>query len=117
MQSRLVRNRCRASAPPATRRFPKFSAQADPGKRRACPTSISSKIDYVLLWTERGPGNNQPTSPGERSNAEFPLTNAGPQNSPVVLQTHLTAGEQVCDGRDRLFIATSARTDCQNQIA
>jgi hypothetical protein len=45
------------------------------------------------------------------------LTNPGAQGSSVVLQTHPTAGEKVCDGRDRLSVATRARTDGQDKVA
>jgi hypothetical protein len=44
------------------------------------------------------------------------LANPGAQESAVVLQTDLPTGEEVGDGCDRLFVATRARTDRQDEI-
>ena len=44
------------------------------------------------------------------------LTNTDAQQAPLVLQTHLAAGEKFSDGRDRLSVATSAGADRQDQV-
>jgi len=49
-------------------------------------------------------------------NTGFSSTNADAQESPVVLQTHPTAGEKISDGRDRLSVAASTGADRQDQI-
>jgi hypothetical protein len=46
----------------------------------------------------------------------FSLTNPDAQKPSVVLQTHPAAGEKIRDGRDGLFAAARARTDCQDEI-
>jgi hypothetical protein len=43
-------------------------------------------------------------------------TNLNAQEASVVLQTHLTAGKKVCDGRHRLSAAACTGTDCQDEI-
>jgi hypothetical protein len=44
------------------------------------------------------------------------LTNAGAQESPIVLQTDPAAGEKLCDGRDRFSVVARTGTDCQDEI-
>jgi len=44
------------------------------------------------------------------------LTNAGAQETPVVMQTHLAAGEKIRHRCDRLSVAVRAGTDHQDQI-
>jgi len=51
-----------------------------------------------------------------QKNTGLSSTNADAQESPVVLQTHPTAGEKISDGRDRLSVAARTGADCQDQI-
>jgi hypothetical protein len=51
-----------------------------------------------------------------KKNTGLSSTNADAQESPVVLQTHPTAGEKISDGRDRLSVAARAGADRQDQI-
>ncbi len=44
------------------------------------------------------------------------LTNPGAQEASIVLQTHLTAGEKVRDGRNRLSVIACTGTDRQNEV-
>ena len=50
------------------------------------------------------------------SGTSLGLANTDAQEAPIVLQTYLATGKKVRDGRDRLSVATSAGTDCQDQI-
>jgi hypothetical protein len=64
---------------------------------------------------ENRSGDNSPERGRKPSIAA--LTNAGPQDTSVIVQANLTAGKEVSNGCHRFPAAVRAGTDCQNQIA
>src|SRR5262249_45955995 len=114
---------------------PRFSAV--PIRMRGTPKHLSGFIairplqtaEPVLLirrsprWSEFVNENQKKAAPESKLWSDFrknrgkyrPLTNPGAQEAPIILQTHLAAGEKVSDCRDRLSAATCARTDCQDE--
>ena len=68
-----------------------------------------------MLRQQTGTVRRIPTASGIAPVAD--LTNPRAQVSSLVLQTHLTAGEKVCDGRNRLSVVTGARTDREDKVA
>jgi hypothetical protein len=88
------------------------------------PSSVDiAECDSLTLLSMRAPGTDckqkslrRTITGAAQENTGLCLTNSGAQESPLVLQTNLPAGEKVCDRRDGLSAAARARTDCQDQI-
>jgi hypothetical protein len=78
---------------------------------------FKDRLRRALKTGRGGLGDKSAEASGRGNLRNIFLADAGPQNAAVVLQTYLATGKQVCDGCDRLSIATGARTDCQNQVA
>jgi hypothetical protein len=75
----------------------------------------------AAFYVRKGPMQKQKSlrrtiTGAAQKNTGLSSTNADAQESPVVLQTHPTAGEKISDGRNRLSVAARTGADCQDQI-
>jgi hypothetical protein len=84
-------------------------------------SATSLKLGVNEIWKENRSGDKSPERLLKTTYCCLPpaarLTDAGAQDTSVVVQAHLAAGKKIRNGCDRFPATVRAGADCQNEVA